>query len=80
MDAPGWALGGGRAVTEMSTKEFAEAKERNNPVIAHCPNCEHEWHVCYLPMPLEKAAKLMMAARCPKGCTAAPRVGSMANG
>lgn len=35
---------------------------------ARCGECDHVWIVAYLPMPLDKVAKLGMAARCPKGC------------
>lgn len=58
-------------------EEIAAAALRTTPVVAHCPTCGHEWHVCYLPMPLEQAAGFMKAARCPKGCSAGPRVGSL---
>jgi hypothetical protein len=35
---------------------------------AKCGACGHVWRVCDLPQPLTKAARLMKAARCPKGC------------
>ena len=36
-------------------------------VQARCGECNHIWVVAHLPMPLDQAAKLMMAARCPHG-------------
>jgi len=41
-----------------------------HPFWARCPNCGHCWTVCYLPMDLLAASKLMRAARCPHGCAA----------
>lgn len=37
-------------------------------VMAQCSDeaCQHRWIVAYLPMPLEKAARLMKNAACPK--------------
>lgn len=73
---------GGRPIkpdfaAELAEREKAAAAERTRPVVAHCPTCEHDWTVCYLPMPIDTAAALMKAARCPKGCSAGPRVGSL---
>ena len=62
----------------LETRDEREAAAgRNTPVDASCPTCEHEWTVCYLPMPLETAAGLMMAAKCPKGCSAGPKVAGL---
>lgn len=58
--------------------EAEAASHRVNPVEAFCPTCEHRWAVAYIPMPLDQLARLMIAARCPKGCSASPRVGTMA--
>lgn len=35
------------------------------PFNGRCGDCEHVWAVCYLPMPLEQAGKMMTAAQCP---------------
>ena len=70
--------GGQLPLGTLETRDEREAAAgRTRPVNAHCPTCDHEWIVCYLPMPLDTAAALMMAAKCPKGCTAGPRVGSL---
>lgn len=55
--------------------EAIEAGKRNKPVTVQCPTCAHSWVVAFLPMPLETFAELGKAARCPKGCTAGPKMG-----
>ena len=35
-------------------------------VNARCRACDHVWIVAYLPMQIEKAARLMQLAACPK--------------
>jgi hypothetical protein len=36
---------------------------------ARCGDCDHVWVVAYLPQTVERAAKLAIGARCPRGCT-----------
>ncbi|MDR6851047.1 hypothetical protein J2Y54_000540 [Sphingomonas sp. BE123] len=43
--------------------------EWKQPMRARCGDCDEVWTVLHLPMPLEQAAELMIAARCPGGCT-----------
>jgi hypothetical protein len=43
--------------------------------IAHCPDCGHSWTVAFLPLTIDKFAKLAKAARCPTGCDAGPLCG-----
>lgn len=45
-----------------------ESKQSGQTVSGRCDVCNHVWPVAYLPMALEAAARLMSAARCPKGC------------
>ena len=47
-----------------------EAQARKEAVMVECSACSHAWACAYLPMPLDQAAQLMIAARCPKGCKA----------
>ncbi len=35
------------------------------PFNGRCGACDHVWTVCYIPMQLGVAAKMMQAARCP---------------
>ncbi|NGO50461.1 hypothetical protein [Allomesorhizobium camelthorni] len=46
---------------------------------AKCKECSHVWAVAYLPMELEKVAKLALAARCPKCASASIAVASKAD-
>lgn len=46
------------------------ALKRTRPMAVQCSLCEHQWVALYLPMPLDQAADMMKAARCPKGCNA----------
>lgn len=48
----------------------AQALERNRPMTVKCGLCDHQWVALYLPMPIDQAADMMKAARCPKGCNA----------
>lgn len=43
--------------------------EWKRPMSARCGDCDHIWTVVELPMPLHRAAEIMIAARCPRGCT-----------
>lgn len=63
------------STADAAKRERDAALARKTPMLARCPACDHEWPVCYLPMPLEQAGQLMRSARCPKGCAASPVVG-----
>lgn len=47
---------------------------------AMCPACRHCWPAAFLPMEVEAAARLMIAARCPKGCDSRPVVPKQSDG
>jgi hypothetical protein len=38
------------------------------PFIVHCGECRHHWPAAYLPMPIERFAKVAASAICPFGC------------
>jgi hypothetical protein len=44
--------------------------EPKQPFQGRCGECGHVWTVCFLPMAMDRAARLMSAAACPKGCDA----------
>lgn len=41
--------------------------DATRPLWGKCTGCGHCWPVCYLPLEMGKAAKLMAKAACPKG-------------
>lgn len=55
---------------QMTETLVAEAEARKQAVVVACSLCGWQWPCCFLPMDLARAAKLMMDARCPKGCHA----------
>lgn len=57
-----------RRATERHEALKAEARDRSDPIMVQCDVCEFVWPCAYLPMPLARAAALMQAAACPKGC------------
>ena len=63
-----------RQATERAKAREHEAQLRAEravePMMVQCSTCGHAWPCAYLPQPLETAAALMIAARCPKGCDA----------
>ncbi len=67
-----------QARTAMLEHAFAERPHRQ-PMNAKCRQdaCGHEWAVCYLPMPLEAAARCMKRAICPMCADERPLVGGM---
>ncbi len=64
------------ALTLEQFHQDSVAPKAPSVVTARCSDeaCGHEWIVAYLPMQLDKAARLMMLAACPKCANERPKV------
>lgn len=57
-----------------------DVEDAQHPFWGKCGGCGHCWTVCYLPMDMSKAAKLMGKAACPKGCSSKVFIAKQDNG
>lgn len=69
-----------RPATHRPEHDKSDGSESKSGFWAKCRACAHCWIVCYLPMEITKAAKLIGKAACPNCGDARPLVAKQDNG